>query len=104
MGVCQHRAQQPIATATVREPDEEAALPATTVTVSEPDEEAEPPPTQAYLLAKANWRLAVNRAKVLLRLRKRWASLGHYLQRFAAAFTHLERRQGLLIHKRRRAP
>ena len=52
--------------------------------------------------AKVNWHRAVQLVARILRLRKRWAALGRYLQtpRIQDLVLGLERRQGQLIRRR----
>ena len=79
MGVCPARAQQPVAPQQVQQ----GTLAARS------------------LRARAHWHQAVQVISRILRLRRRWAALGRYLQgqRIQDLVIGLERRQGQLVRR-----
>ena len=56
---------------------------------------------QQSLRARARWHKAIRRILFLLWLRRVWAQTGTLLARHKPLFDHLERKKGMLSHKKR---
>ena len=64
------------------------------------------PPSKALsvlqsLRARRLWKVAIVLVLRLVRRRRLWASIGQELKATATLFSHLERKKGVLIHKKK---